>query len=271
MLATYEPRHVLVSTTYSKAVLRVAADEAERAHANVCYFPGFEIISGSYSRGAYYQPDLRTVTAEGVKRVMRLFLKHFAAGGARADETEDDGALREARAAMDVICDEDAIGPAAGSAEWDEERVRIAAERHDDRPLPEPAAGGSMEALDPRSMRVALEAAPPGAIRAGSVVTIRCLVANDGDAALATAPPHPVYLCYRWYDARLGEVEVGRSLHTPLPAALEPGASVRVTMAIAAPHDPGRYRLRVSLLQSEVAWFDEVDARNGVETVVEVG
>jgi hypothetical protein len=35
LIVTYEKRHVLVSTTYSKAALRVAADEAERMLGNV--------------------------------------------------------------------------------------------------------------------------------------------------------------------------------------------------------------------------------------------
>ena len=41
-IATYEPRHVLVSATYTKAALRVAADEIERTHPDVWYFPGYE-------------------------------------------------------------------------------------------------------------------------------------------------------------------------------------------------------------------------------------
>ena len=32
LIATYEPRHVLVSTTYSKSVLRVAAEQVMRRH-----------------------------------------------------------------------------------------------------------------------------------------------------------------------------------------------------------------------------------------------
>ena len=53
LVATYEDRHVLVSTTTSKAVLRVAATEVSSAHAWVDYFPSYEIITRDHSiRGA---------------------------------------------------------------------------------------------------------------------------------------------------------------------------------------------------------------------------
>src|SRR5205085_5408644 len=39
LIATYEDQHVLVATTYSKSVLRVAADEAARDRSDVMYFP----------------------------------------------------------------------------------------------------------------------------------------------------------------------------------------------------------------------------------------
>lgn len=77
LAATFEHRNVIVSTTYSKSVLRVAADEIARKYANVAYFPSYEIITGNYTRGAYYDETLRNVTPEGVSNVMKLFLKHY--------------------------------------------------------------------------------------------------------------------------------------------------------------------------------------------------
>jgi hypothetical protein len=76
LIATAEDRHVLQSTTYSKAVLRVAADEISRRHKDVAYYPSYEIVSGNYTRGAYFGPDLRDVEEKGVDHVMRLFFKH---------------------------------------------------------------------------------------------------------------------------------------------------------------------------------------------------
>lgn len=73
-------QHVLSATTYSKSVLRVAAETLVSRFPHVHYFPSYEIITGSFSRGSYYAEDLRNVLEDGVSHVMRLFMKHVAGG-----------------------------------------------------------------------------------------------------------------------------------------------------------------------------------------------
>jgi len=100
LIATYEPRHVLSATTYSKAVLRVAADLVCRAEPSADYFPSYEIVSSAFSRGGYFEADLRNVTPAGVDHVMRLFLKHLydrAPAPVAADQN------------YDVFCDEERL------------------------------------------------------------------------------------------------------------------------------------------------------------------
>lgn len=77
LIATYEKRHAWVSTTFSKAALRVAADVAERRFDHVIYFPSYEIITSPAAGGNYYADDLRQIKEVGVKHVMRMFSKHF--------------------------------------------------------------------------------------------------------------------------------------------------------------------------------------------------
>ena len=77
LIATYEDQNVLVATTYSKAVLRVVAEMVVSAYDWVDYFPSFEIITGSYSGGLYYEDDFREVNALGVAHAMRCFLHNF--------------------------------------------------------------------------------------------------------------------------------------------------------------------------------------------------
>ena len=77
LVATYEPRHVLLSTTYSKAALRVVAEIVTASLRNVAYFPSYEIITGPQARGRYYADDLREVTPEGVSHVMSVFKRHY--------------------------------------------------------------------------------------------------------------------------------------------------------------------------------------------------
>jgi hypothetical protein len=113
LVATYEPRHVLVSTTYSKAVLRVAADEALAHFDFVDYFPSYEIVSTASSPRNYYADDLREVDDSGVTHVMRCFTRHYIEGQdwkAFADNGRT--ATPVSPPHQDIICDEEAIAAA---------------------------------------------------------------------------------------------------------------------------------------------------------------
>lgn len=123
LMATADPgAHVLTATTYSKAVLRVAAETLRRRFPHVHYFPSYEIITGAFNRGAYYGDDLRNVTEGGVGHVMRLFLQHAAGvsegSPARAAtapaEKPGRSALSQAAQIVEVECDEEALGQFAG-------------------------------------------------------------------------------------------------------------------------------------------------------------
>lgn len=115
LVATAEDRHVLVSTTYSKSVLRVAAEMVSRKCSDVTYFPSYEIITGSFSRGAYYDQDGRTVLEAGVSHVMRLFLRHFTVVGdspepaASSVEVHPDEHSETMKHLVEVACDEEAL------------------------------------------------------------------------------------------------------------------------------------------------------------------
>ena len=114
LIATYENRHVLVSNTYSKAALRVAAEEAAQGHDNVTYFPSFEIIVGNYNHSAYYEADLRSVRPEGVAHVMRLFMQHYSDEAAKRETpllpSEGlDARTQELLKQRDIVCDEEEI------------------------------------------------------------------------------------------------------------------------------------------------------------------
>jgi hypothetical protein len=114
LVATFESSHVLVSTTYSKSVLRVAAETISRSAEGVSYFPSFEIIAGNYNRGRYFGPDLRSVTQEGVDHVMAVFMRHltedgdaiFAHAGSGVEHDEVDA---EMAALAEAACDEELL------------------------------------------------------------------------------------------------------------------------------------------------------------------
>lgn len=75
LTATSSGDHVLVSTAYSKAVLRTVAGELARTHAIIDYFPAYEIVTNPRLCPAAFAPNLRTVTDEAVELVMRHFFQ----------------------------------------------------------------------------------------------------------------------------------------------------------------------------------------------------
>ncbi|MGJ0507221.1 MAG: GSCFA domain-containing protein [Methylocystis sp.] len=119
--ATAVDRHVVVSTCYSKAALRVAAEDVSGRLSHTDYFPSYEIITGPHAGNGYFAEDRRSVTESGVAHVMRVFLRHYggdasrsaAFAGADSSETERRAAARQAAADMnrviEMLCDEEAI------------------------------------------------------------------------------------------------------------------------------------------------------------------
>jgi hypothetical protein len=77
LVATASGRHVLVATTYSKAVLRVAADSVSRMLPDVAYFPAYELVTGPQAAGRAFEPDLRNVSESAVSEVMGAFFATF--------------------------------------------------------------------------------------------------------------------------------------------------------------------------------------------------
>lgn len=73
MTATGTDKHVLVANTYLKSLLRTVAGALSDAHANIDYFPGYEMVATPFSRAAFYNDNLRTVSPEGLRVVMRIF------------------------------------------------------------------------------------------------------------------------------------------------------------------------------------------------------
>ncbi|ACL60330.1 GSCFA domain-containing protein [Methylobacterium nodulans] len=106
MIATGIARHVLVSNTYTKAVLRVAAEEAIAGDAQAVYFPSYEIVTGGQNAARYYAEDQRSVTPAGIRHVMRCFLAAFTPGGAAPPEAVTGAEFARTRG---VVCDEEEI------------------------------------------------------------------------------------------------------------------------------------------------------------------
>ncbi len=123
LVATYEHRHVMVSNTYSKAALRVVAEETAASYPEVAYFPSYEIITAPQVAGRYFEPDMRNVSAAGVDHVMRLFAAHMMSAEATPEATPlprardavvvpTDEARARYAALADILCDEELLDSA---------------------------------------------------------------------------------------------------------------------------------------------------------------
>lgn len=113
LAATGADRHVIVSTAYSKAVLRVAADEIVAVSPQVEYFPSYEIITGPQARGSYFAADRRSVTEAGVDHVMRVFMRRMTSGrdteghDLSTPDIDESADYADMEAAAEVACDEE--------------------------------------------------------------------------------------------------------------------------------------------------------------------
>jgi hypothetical protein len=114
LTATASGTHVLPATTYSKAVLRAFAGEAQAASEAVDYFPAYELVTGpSADHGPRFEPNLRSVAPATVARVMaRFFAAHgLAQGSASAD-------AKRIEEAEDPLCDELLLEALASLRSW---------------------------------------------------------------------------------------------------------------------------------------------------------
>jgi hypothetical protein len=71
--ATASGNHVLVATMESKSILRAVAGHVSRQLEEVDYFPSYEIINAPPFRGAFFEPNQRSVNHAGVDHVMSSF------------------------------------------------------------------------------------------------------------------------------------------------------------------------------------------------------
>jgi len=104
LAATAVPGHVLLANSYSKAVLRVAAEKLTRLP-DVYYFPAYEIVNAAGNE--YFAADRRSILEGGVLRVMALFFHHlFGADASTPTLTAGDDFLQRSQRVVDTLCDE---------------------------------------------------------------------------------------------------------------------------------------------------------------------
>jgi GSCFA family len=110
LAASFESHNVLLSTSYSKAVLRVAAQAIVSRFVNASYFPSYEIITQTFNNSEYFETNRRNVTAAGVSHVMRCFFRHVA--NADFDQLHFVEKKAATVSAAEIVCDEEELARA---------------------------------------------------------------------------------------------------------------------------------------------------------------
>jgi hypothetical protein len=97
LTATATDNHVLIATTYSKSVLRAVAGSLADANPTIDYFPSYEMIASPWSKGFFYDANMRSVNSGGVAVVMRVFFEQHGKGAASIDDADQRRRIREER------------------------------------------------------------------------------------------------------------------------------------------------------------------------------
>jgi hypothetical protein len=95
LVATATDSHVVVATTRSKAILRVAAGEIVDERSNVAYFPAYEIVTGPQAPHDFYEEDRREVSSRAVEAVMSSLLSQCESSPEVAASASSDEAVVE--------------------------------------------------------------------------------------------------------------------------------------------------------------------------------
>jgi len=125
------------------------------------------------------------------------------------------------------------------------------------------------EPLPAESCKVTVEAEVPQRLAPGAKFQLQVRVLNRGTALLASGPPYPVHLVAQWLLPNGGAVPDGAT-RARLARVIAPGYVLESEIPMAAPPDPGQYRLKVGLVQDWVRYFDEVDPGNAFIATVAV-
>lgn len=88
LVATAEGGHVLSATTYSKSVLRAAAEQGVRGAERENYFPAYEIITRPQAPKGYVEDDRSAVSPSGIDAVMSTFFGQLKPGDVVKSKSE---------------------------------------------------------------------------------------------------------------------------------------------------------------------------------------
>lgn len=127
------------------------------------------------------------------------------------------------------------------------------------------------ERLTPDRCKVRVDAKIPATFMRGKLSLVECTVQNLSEAFLCSEVPYPVHVSYRW-KSMLDPTKTasGDGNRTRLPCMLPPGSSLRCRIEVLAPDIEGEFEICITLVQENIAWFNDLDPANACSAIVKV-
>ena len=113
----------------------------------------------------------------------------------------------------------------------------------------------ALEALPENTVRIRFCGQEPLHMSVLGASRVQVELENRSGSRLQSSPPFPVHVSYHWIDEQ-GSIGIFDGERSPLAPALEPGACRRYSVRISPPAVPGKWTLRLTLVQEAVRWFD---------------
>ena len=120
------------------------------------------------------------------------------------------------------------------------------------------------------SARFSLRAPMPDHVSPGAILSVRLDIENSGDTLWLTGRTTragTVMPGVRVFDES-GTLVSEFHGEPPLPHAVAPGQTVRITIQYAAPSRPGKYTINIDLVDQQVCWFEQRGSTPLVFTIV---
>jgi hypothetical protein len=96
----------------------------------------------------------------------------------------------------------------------------------------------------------------PKTFFAGQTLLNTVTVSNDGGRVWPASGVNPVVLGYRWIDDGTGAITLGKNF-VQLPADVQPGGTVTLSIPVTAPTIPNNYVLELDLYKQNEFWFKD--------------
>jgi hypothetical protein len=113
-------------------------------------------------------------------------------------------------------------------------------------------------------------ASHPQQAHAAEQFLVRVELQNGSFEKIGSFPPCPLHFSYRWLAVESDRFQVVEGMRTLVRPSLRPTEHADYDLKVVAPEIPGRYRLRVTLVQETVGWLDQLAKPVFAETQISV-